>query len=589
MDDFAWLGLHGRVHDFDSLMAALFQPMAQGTVRTISERLYFLTFWQLFGMEALPYRILVFLTQFANLVLLTVVTRNLTGSALAGFLAPILWLASPVLYVPMAWTSAYNQILCSFFFLLQLYLLIRFVETNNKRYYAGLWAAFLLGFGVLELNVVFPAIAAAYLLLHARRYLAYTAPMFLVSIAYTILHRTVGRGLETSVYAMNWHPLSLLSVLHEYIWLSVSAHSMAIRMKELFYHAGTIVVIALIAFVLFQLHRRRWLVLFFLAWFAITIAPYLPLYNHVSDYYLTVPMIGLAMLGAWGLDQAWRSGTLARVTAVAVALIFAVPCARLEWYMTQAYRDNSRKVRTIVRGIAYAHKLHPNKLIVLKGVDSDLFWTGLYDRPHIALGWTELYLTPESERNIEPFPERGSLADRFLPASVALNAISRNAAVVYDVSGPRLRNVTPVYAQMLRSQQSSSFPAVINAGMPVYNEYLKDGWFEAYEDHRWTMKRAVVEMKGPATESGKLTLNGIVTPLHTKDGPLPVHVFVDDRRLGTQRIAPGTRNFQLSYDLPADLAGKTSIRVAVEVDRTVVAPPDVREIGLLFGTFEVTQ
>ena len=89
MDDFAWLGLHTLVHRLRQfLISTLFRPMAQGTVRPLSERLFFLGFWQLFGMEALPYRALVFGTQFLNLVLITIITRRLTGSAVAGFLAP---------------------------------------------------------------------------------------------------------------------------------------------------------------------------------------------------------------------------------------------------------------------------------------------------------------------------------------------------------------------------------------------------------------------------------------------------------------------------------------------------------------------
>jgi len=38
-DDFAWLSLSQRLGSGLSLMDALFAPMAQGTVRTISERL----------------------------------------------------------------------------------------------------------------------------------------------------------------------------------------------------------------------------------------------------------------------------------------------------------------------------------------------------------------------------------------------------------------------------------------------------------------------------------------------------------------------------------------------------------------------
>ena len=60
-----------------------------------------------------------------------------------------------------------------------------------------MWIAFLLGFGALELNVVFPALAAVYLLLFAPRYLLGVAPMFLVSLGYAFFHRRAARGHES--------------------------------------------------------------------------------------------------------------------------------------------------------------------------------------------------------------------------------------------------------------------------------------------------------------------------------------------------------------------------------------------------------
>ena len=193
MDDFAWLGLHTLVHDWNSFLDAMFRPMAQGTVRPLSERLFFFGFWHLFGMEALPYRALVFATAFGNIILISVIVRRLTGIGsrrLCG--AAVVGRVAGVVRADDL-DAAYNQILCAFFFLLQLYLLIRCIDTHRRRYYAALWLVFLLGFGVLELNVVFPAIAAVYALLFARRYLLHVAPMFLVSIAYAIWHRTAGQ------------------------------------------------------------------------------------------------------------------------------------------------------------------------------------------------------------------------------------------------------------------------------------------------------------------------------------------------------------------------------------------------------------
>ena len=43
-DDFAWLGLRLELHTPRDLIHVLFSPQAEGTVRTLSERLFFLVF-----------------------------------------------------------------------------------------------------------------------------------------------------------------------------------------------------------------------------------------------------------------------------------------------------------------------------------------------------------------------------------------------------------------------------------------------------------------------------------------------------------------------------------------------------------------
>ncbi|HEV2689587.1 MAG TPA: glycosyltransferase family 39 protein, partial [Bryobacteraceae bacterium] len=163
-DDFAWLGLRLQVHSPSDLIDVLFRPQAEGTVRTLSERLFFLVFSTLFGLESPPFRIWAFLTQFANVVLLIQITRRLTGSELAGFVAPILWCANAGFALAIGWSAAYNQIACAFFMLLAFYLLLRYVDTGQRKYWIWQWVVFLLGFLVLELNVVYPALAAGYAL-----------------------------------------------------------------------------------------------------------------------------------------------------------------------------------------------------------------------------------------------------------------------------------------------------------------------------------------------------------------------------------------------------------------------------------------
>ena len=164
-DDFAWLGTGIYIQNFHDFLVAIFAPMAQGTIRPLSERAFFMAGFSLFGLDALPFKIVIFATQFANLALVASIGARLTGLRWAGFFAAIFWVLNASGIEPLGWSCVYNQVLCGFFLLLAFHFLLRYVETGERRYNLYQWAAFLLGFGALELNVVYPAIAAAYTLL----------------------------------------------------------------------------------------------------------------------------------------------------------------------------------------------------------------------------------------------------------------------------------------------------------------------------------------------------------------------------------------------------------------------------------------
>src|SRR5262245_23771522 len=104
-DDFNWLALREHVDSWSSFWWALFAPLAQGTIRTLSERVFFMSFSYLFGLHALPFRMVAFLTQSASLILLSSVCFKLTGSRAAGFWAAILWTVNSALAIPLAWTA----------------------------------------------------------------------------------------------------------------------------------------------------------------------------------------------------------------------------------------------------------------------------------------------------------------------------------------------------------------------------------------------------------------------------------------------------------------------------------------------------
>ena len=359
-DDFAWLSLRNRVTDFHTFVWAMFAPLAQGTVRPWSERGFFMLFSYLFGLRALPYRMFVFLNQFLNIILIMAVTRKLTRSDLAGFLAPLFWLANTALITPMAWNSSYNEIQCSSFLLASFYLFICYTQTGNRKYYWAQWITFLFGFGSLEINVVYPAIAALYALLCARKFFRSTLPMFAVSLVFAIVDRLAGAQKGNFYYEMDFHPRALLSTLWQYwqILLGIPAFGTTKGWRpEWIYGAVIILTAAIAGFVLWELLQRQWLPLFFLGWFFIVLGPLVPLHNHVTDYYVTIPALGMAMLAAYAVAIAWRAGWITTAVAVALAMLYFIPSvSRVSFRHPQLFRSRRPRPRACTeRRLCQAH------------------------------------------------------------------------------------------------------------------------------------------------------------------------------------------------------------------------------------------
>jgi hypothetical protein len=446
-DDFAWLALSGIVHDWPSFCRAMFEPMAQGTLRPWSERGFFMALYTLFGLDALPFRICVFATQFANLALIRAIVERVTGSAAAGVWAAVLWTANTALIVVMTWSSAYNQAMCGLFLLLAFYFLLRYVETGRGSFNFLQWTAFLLGFGALELNVVYPALAALYTLLCARPYFRRTLPLFLPSIVFTAVHRAMSPVSNMPPYTMRFDS-SIWNTLWTYlVWARGQNHYYdPSPWLQAFWPWGTFLILsALGAFAAAQAFRRgEKSALFFAAWFVVLLLPVAPLRDHISEYYLTLPIIGLAMLGGWGLASAWHAGAAWRIAAAALLLIYLSPLPA-NWIETKKRYLFSRRIERVVRGVEEARRLHPGQTILLRDADDELFWQGIVDRPFALVGTPDVYLAPESERELTPHPELGDLHDFVMPAASALDRFDAGKIVVYSAAGERLRNVTGVY------------------------------------------------------------------------------------------------------------------------------------------------
>jgi hypothetical protein len=583
-DDFAWLGLRLQVHDASSLLHALFAPMAQGTIRPWSERAFFLALESLLGLNALPFRICVFLTQFANLALLAAITTRLAGARAAGFCAAILWLVNSSLAWPMVWSSVYNQILCAFFLLGAFWFLLQYIETGRHRDFLFQWIFFLLGFGALEINVVYPALAALYTWLCARRFFRATLLLFVPSAIFTAAHRMVAPAQNGGPYAFHFDR-SIPATLLAYVYRAL----VPLQVDEI--KGGADVALAcvlgaaLVAFALLRIRRNDWLPCFCLGWFFIVLAPVLPLRDHFSVYYLALPSIGLAMLAGYGLVAVWRRGvawTCAAAVLAAAYVYLMVVADRIEvpWWQRR-----SIAIQRMVMGVARAHQLHPAQTILLDGVDEQCFRAGVYHHPFPIVGTTEVYLTPGSARRIGPLDV--PVEDYELAAGPAIHGLDHDQIVVYQIGGPRLKAITSTYTRTAAQQLNPSPPRSIDVASALTAYLLGPEWYPREAGFRWMPRRATLRIGSPLKPSDKLYLNGFCPLVQLQAGPMPFRVTVDGTNIGEIVLKPGDSPFQISLALPARFIGMTQLDIAIDTARTFRTQTDARELSLAFWSFEI--
>jgi hypothetical protein len=615
-DDFAWLGLLHEVHASRSLLNALFAPEAQGTIRPWSDRGFFLLFESLFGLDSLPFRICVFITMAANLTLVAWITRRIAGSPAeapikgvrqaAGFLAAILWIANASLTTVMAWSSAYNEALCPLFLLTALTCFIRYIETGRRVFWWWQLVVFTLGFGALEVNVVYPAIAAAYVVFVAeaarrRKLLLSLTPLFCISVVYFLVHTAVAPLPRDGAYGVHIDGRIFRSLALYWKWsLLPPAWSIGGRIGRTGLAVFWIPTLALSAFVVREIAKKRYQVLFCLSWFLIALAPMLPLPGHHSDYYLTVPVIGLAMLGGIGISRAigavstWR---LLRPICVCAALILLaaylrvmVPTVRAS---TRWWLDRSLNVRGLVLGVRAAQEAHPGKTIVLDGINSDLYDSSIGESAISSVGLNEAYLTPASRDTIHPTEDFGKLSHLVLDPASLRRAITHEQVVIYSDVGDHLRNVTGVWERSVWNRPPSSqtrfnhisdpVPRRVEVGNPLLAYLLGPEWYELESGVRWMPRRATVRLGGPASRMDKLLLEGDCSEQQLKAGPLHLLVSVDGIPLAGTQIGNAESHFRRLLVVPPSLVGRDSVEVAISVDR-VIHEEGGRELGLVFGT-----
>ncbi|HEY7336673.1 MAG TPA: hypothetical protein VH639_17400 [Bryobacteraceae bacterium] len=587
-DDFGLLWLASTAHDPSSLAHALFHPIAQGTVRILSDRLFYLVIYSLFGIAAAPFHVAILLTWFATLGLASAVGTRITGSRAAGLVAALLWTTSKVMVSPLAWAAVYEVVLCSFFALAALYARIRWLDTRAPGWAATEWILYILGFGAQESMVMYPVAALLYTWAVAGRDIRKKGErgvfaLFIPAAVFTAIHAFFIPKVPSEIYRIAVDA-RLPVTLSMYLRMAVGPEHYASR---------KILLPTLAIFAAWRMRRpasREFgAALFCVGWFLLWLVPVLPLPNHISEYYLTVPLAGLAWLAGWAAMAAWRSGWVARAglgACLTLYLVNALPAIRNG---TSWYKEGAARMRLAFRGMQEAAFEHPDTMVIFKGVDNDLFKMGFQDNPFRLAGVSQGFLAPGTENGISVArADLGGLSTLTISTEDALRAVESGRARVLELpTDAPARDVTGQFEIVARAEFLASRRNFVDAGRPEYSSRLGPSWHRIENDDRWMPKSATLQLAGPSSPAERLYVTGFGAAEALASGPVTLHFQVAGRDVGTATITQPGRPFQCDFGLPADLTGQYLVEVAIQTSRTFRAPGDGRELGMIFGTFAI--
>ena len=568
MDDFAWLGLKQEITAHNGANGAgwklLFEPRAQGTTRFFSERLFFWGLHSIFGMDPLPFRIAAFAVQFLNLWLIVRIARRLTSSWISTAAAAIFFALTASGARPLAWASAFNQVLAACAMLAAFHFYLDWLETRNPRKWWMQFAVFVLSFGVQESAIIYPAAATLWTLLHARDRIRGALPLWIPSFVFAALHFFVIKHPSAANYTPTFD-LGLLTNLWTYTTVAL----------------GPWLPFLLLAGVVWRAWKHRdWMPAFFCVWFVMFLSPVLPFQNRIAPYYLFLPATGLALATGCLMRDRGVSSIIGGVALAAFAVMSARDSqAELDWLYTR-----SERIHRVFDAGSQLVQTKKADTLLLSGVDSELFQTALQDSPFRLIELKKVYLVPGSETSIRARADLGGVSAYKISLTQAVQALESGNAVVLSITGDNVFDATARYRGVAMSQYLQSRPRSVNVGEAGYESLLGPGWWPVEDKFRWMAKSASLTLGAPSDPKDRLHVSGFCPETVAKSGPVTLIVRANGSEVGRKAL---TEVAPFSFALPLPKMTSETVKIELEVSRATRIAGDKRDLGLIFGTFAI--
>ena len=356
---------------------------------------------ELFGLNATGFHLTNLLLHVANVVLVFLVLARMTGAIGAGAFVAAIFAVHPLHVESVAWAAARKDVLSGLFALLALLAYERYVRAPRPRgWYAATTAALALGLMAKPTLVTLPFLLllldewplarlrrpeppATWERSRVRRAIVEKLPLLALVAAASavtfVAQRSGGTVQSLEIYPLAVRVQNALVATVAYIAKTFWPSGLAV-----FYpHPGRALPIAQVlgaaalltaisAGVLYALRRRPYLAVGWL-WFVGGLVPVIGLVQvgqaAMADRYTYLPLIGLAVMVAWGArESAERSRALAR-GAAALGAVVVVALAWVTAEQVRTWRSSITLLEHALRVTERNHVAHTNLGLALSGAD----------------------------------------------------------------------------------------------------------------------------------------------------------------------------------------------------------------------------
>lgn len=408
-DDFGWINLRARQLQGESMGSLLFTPMAQGTVRTLSERLPFLLSATYFGLDAAPMRWLHFTVSL--LMLLSWYALLVRGGIdpSRSVIALSAWFLTPALLKGHLWSSALNQP----FHGLTIALALLSFPLSGWLYLAVLTVSLL----VHEMAVAIPL----YVLLAGGTSVLRSWPWRLSVAASAAWCVYIVRSAQTV-----GHTHYALSSRWETMVTNWAAYARMVLGASLLEQIPMVLLLAMTLYL--SVRSKLWLGLGMMS----TLGVFLTLSGMQNGYYLFIPMLGLMVCVA----QSWQKASTAYF--VLLALVIAPRFGAL-LRSANDFVAETQSVRLITRGVENELKKSADGKVLVAGINNRQYSLGLSDDPFRIFGERRVYFVESVPHELFNAFQGYWIYTRFLDIPTAKAVAAKNLAAVVNGRGESMQ------------------------------------------------------------------------------------------------------------------------------------------------------